>query len=369
MLPSRRSLGFTIVELLVVIAIIATLIALLLPAVQQAREAARRSQCKNNLKQIGLAMHNYHDAHRTFPPGVCTYEGVSSGVSQANLCNSNTANGLDIGTVTLRREGMNWSWSAFILPFIEQEALYDMLGVGKQRSGIVIFQVDAPPFNETIASALQKAPELMRCPSDSAGFVFEGCLFATVNWTRGWTETAHFNSTVEMPLTNYVASHTIGGAAPHDQWTCTWNRSPIAYHGIFGLNSRTRMRDVTDGTSNTILVGERSATHIYNEPNGIHDAGALYMSQYTSYDSRSRASYGSGGINVVANSGSVKYTYSSAHVGGSQFVFADGSVHFLSENIEYDGESHNILPRPDSDITTALEYLESIADGNTIGTF
>ena len=104
----RLKRGFTLIELLVVIAIIAILIALLLPAVQQAREAARRTQCKNNIKQLGLALHNYHDVNLTFPPGYVLQEGGAVGAH-------------------------NWDWSAMILPYIEQSALFNTLDVGQTR--------------------------------------------------------------------------------------------------------------------------------------------------------------------------------------------------------------------------------------------
>ncbi|WP_339749897.1 DUF1559 domain-containing protein [uncultured Rubinisphaera sp.] len=110
---TRKRIGFTLIELLVVIAIIAILVALLLPAVQQAREAARRSSCKNNLKQIGLAMHNYHDTHSCFPPGYVDQMGES-----------------DEGDALTENQ---WGWGSQILPFLEQGAVFDVLDVGDNK--------------------------------------------------------------------------------------------------------------------------------------------------------------------------------------------------------------------------------------------
>ena len=133
MVTRRR--GFTLIELLVVIAIIAILVALLLPAVQQAREAARRSSCKNNLKQIGLALHNYHDTHRVFPPGQIRGRNPSTGVECGN----------------------GFSWGAMLLPFLEESAVYDGLD----------FTIG--PFigsNKTFINSLAGF-DFARCPSDT----------------------------------------------------------------------------------------------------------------------------------------------------------------------------------------------------------
>src|SRR5215813_2046814 len=117
MMRVRRRSGFTLIELLVVIAIIAVLIGLLLPAVQQAREAARRSQCKNNLKQMGLAMHNYHDVYQCFPPGYLGYP-AGNGGSCATINNTT-------------QRGQGWGWGAFLLPYLDQGNLYNLLSPGQ----------------------------------------------------------------------------------------------------------------------------------------------------------------------------------------------------------------------------------------------
>ncbi len=141
--------GFTLIELLVVIAIIAILIALLLPAVQQAREAARRTQCKNNLKQLGLALHNYHDVMKQFPPGF---------VDQ--LSSAATASGAAVAATT--QDG-NWGWGSYTLPYIDQAPLYNLLNVGNRT----LLQAANDTTNGG-RRGLQTPLEAFRCPSDTA---------------------------------------------------------------------------------------------------------------------------------------------------------------------------------------------------------
>ena len=142
---SRRRLGFTLIELLVVIAIIAILIALLLPAVQQAREAARRTQCKNNLKQIGLAMHNYHDVYTTFPPGHMFDTTIPGG-------NANSFQHPEM-----------WAWGAFILPFVDQAPLFNQLNVSQRRL------TDLLAEGPDVAALIQIPLSVYHCPSDPGG--------------------------------------------------------------------------------------------------------------------------------------------------------------------------------------------------------
>ncbi len=193
--------AFTLVELLVVIAIIGVLVGLLLPAVQSAREAARRMQCSNNLKQIGLALHNYHDTFRSFPPGWIRSNGAGD-----------------------RRYA--WSWSGAILPFIEQSALQDNSGFGE----VNIHSAAADP---ALLKALQTPVPGYRCPSDIAP--------ATNNWLAIHSE--------RMATSNYVGTHN------SDYWDVNGDSTQ---GGMFIENEPTRFRDVLDGTSNTFMVGERA---------------------------------------------------------------------------------------------------------------
>src|SRR4051812_18590026 len=149
-LHSRRRRAFTLIELLVVIAIIAILIALLLPAVQQAREAARRTQCRNNLKQIGLALHNYHDAANTIPPGYIGTQAVPNVTGQS----------------------LNYGWATFILPFMDQSPLYNTIGSGFSGPNAVTF---ASSTISASSAAYQTVLPAFRCPSDT------GAATATLN--------------------------------------------------------------------------------------------------------------------------------------------------------------------------------------------
>lgn len=141
MRATQRKQGFTLVELLVVIAIIGILVALLLPAVQAAREAARRMQCSNNLKQLGVALHNYHDTHKSMPPGFLP---------------KRNANGAKTNNVNL------WAWGALVLPFMEQQALHDKLNVGNNH--LELISSTAGPG--TLKEVMQQAIPSFRCPSD-----------------------------------------------------------------------------------------------------------------------------------------------------------------------------------------------------------
>jgi prepilin-type N-terminal cleavage/methylation domain-containing protein len=217
---SRRA-GFTLIELLVVIAIIATLIALLLPAVQAAREAARRSQCRNNLKQFGIAMHNYHDVARMFPMGASVYGQSLSALGFP---------GLNSYVQTMA--------SAFLLmtPYDEQTAFarayqwnraVNSQSVTASTNGVGLTQ-----------SAMQAASAsgLYRCPSDTFPANFQGQVT---------------NSGIyDVPL-NYGLSHGVSDVL-------CWKEAnvPSTERGVFGINSNTRIRDITDGTSSTIAIGE-----------------------------------------------------------------------------------------------------------------
>ena len=204
-MPFRRhsSRGFTLIELLVVIAIIAVLVALLLPAVQQAREAARRSQCKNNLKQIGLALANYHDTSRMFPPGY-----------------------VSLFDAALNDTGPGWGWATSLLPQLEQQATYRKINV---NVGI------EQPANAAIR--LTKFPAFL-CPSDSAPPIWK-------TWQRSLTTGANIAPICDVASSNYVGM--FGTTEPG-----------VGGDGVFFRNSSVRVGDITDGTSQTLGVGERS---------------------------------------------------------------------------------------------------------------
>ncbi len=342
---SLRKRGFTLIELLVVIAIIAILIALLLPAVQQAREAARRSTCKNSMKQIGLAMQNYHDVHNTFPPGYVTKTHCSS-ASVWSGCNQG-----ELGV---------YGWGAFILPFIDQAPLYNLLNIG----GVTLDQNLA---NASTRQALQQPLAIFLCPSDPGPSLND--------YVSG---TNNYNFTVTDGTTPYQIARS-DYVMVANAWDSTtppvYSVSYGAAHGIGYANSRVRFRDIIDGSSNTILVGERA--YIYKSTNKVGGANVIGFSGSNNTQSSSYARKGNGmavlgltynGINALAGAEYDVRGFSSNHVGGAHFVFCDGSVHFLSENIDYKKGSvstANYL----QNINSTFQRLAVRDDGQVVGEF
>ncbi len=290
-----RKTGFTLVELLVVIAIIGILIALLLPAVQSAREAARRMQCSNNLKQIALALHNYHTAHKVFPPG-----GITK--IPKTTCLLVGSEGRDGGA----------PWSVFILPFLEQMPKYNEYDFKKSFASLW--------WEQSAGNhAVQFRPNSsFQCPSDP---VSEG----------------------ERCNTNYFACQG-GGATPKCSGSAHTGRA-FFDNGIFYNNSSVKIGHIPDGTSNVFLVGETRLCPLEEGqaggPYGSWDSALrVSSSTYTFPMNLSAAMYG---INTQYNSynplkvftGNVSSaTFGSHHPGGCNFALADGSVHFLSENMD-----------------------------------
>ena len=278
--------GFTLIELLVVIAIIAVLIALLLPAVQQAREAARRSQCKNGLKQIGLALHNYHDTLRSFPPGY---------VSLFDASGNDT--------------GAGWGWGSFLLPHLEQSALYHQIN-----------------FSVGIESALNIAPRVQTlptflCPSDTA----------PDRWQAAQRDpsTGVFQSNIcEVASANYVG--VFGTFEPG-----------VGGDGIFFRNRVVGMKDITDGSSSTLMVGERSfrlgeatwtgaVTGAVIVPEGSDGVGT----GPPEFASSMVLGHTGDGYSPGNPRSHVNQFYS-LHTGGVHFLFGDGHVSFLSNSLDY----------------------------------
>jgi len=282
----RRRRGFTLIELLVVIAIIAILISLLLPAVQQAREAARRSQCKNNLKQIGLAFHNYYDVHRTLPMGALTYG------------DNNT-------------EG--WGWGAFILPFLDQANLANELDLNRR---LIEVRQDA-----TDRVLLRTVLEVFVCPSDRGQDLVpngtgQGCVMQC-------GRTHDTGGTYKVAKANYVACSgnydPHGGPPPNDTQGCFYGRS------------RTRFRDISDGTSVVIFAGERSirngaANWAGPDNNASGSTGSRALSMVLGSTQRP--------MNPTSDTNRSDDAFSSLHEGGAHFVMGDGAVRFISENID-----------------------------------
>ncbi|WP_417388542.1 DUF1559 domain-containing protein [Gimesia sp.] len=290
-----RVRGFTLIELLVVIAIIAILIALLLPAVQQAREAARRSTCKNNLKQLGLAIHNYHETHRVFPPGYCGDPNNSCSVVDSS--------------------NNGWGWGAFILPFIDQANLYDQLGVGQVKQAVCSVPTGAQAAATVGSADLQKTPiPVFMCPTATD---------PTIN--PGRVSGGHAKS-------NYA------GVAGID-WTGV--DSTTGFKAIFvdGTKFVTRLRDFIDGSSNTFAIGEKYRRDIDGTLTS-QVAGEYYGAVWVGIAPDVRAANVVGqlaptGSSYAVNGGSVN-AFASQHAGGAHFLFIDGRVQFISENMDQD---------------------------------
>lgn len=338
--------GFTLIELLVVIAIIAVLIALLLPAVQQAREAARRTQCKNSLKQIGLAMHNYHDAYNQFPPGYI----------------AKTAFNITSGERSL------WSWGTFILPYIDQAPLYSQLNAG---NNLLETALAVNP------SVLQNKLAVFRCASDvgpqTNNYVDTMTTGATTtNWYIASLQDANGNL-VPISVSNYVMV-----AGPGDSTTPQVRDPAQSLNQPLGVgfqNGNVGLRDITDGSSNTLLVGERAWQYKRMTVGAANVFGfsAAVVDQGSSANVKSAAMNVLGltynGINATIGLQHDRRGFSSNHVGGAHFVLADGSVRLISENIDYLKLSSATAPVPFGCVTTTFARLAARNDGQIVGDF
>jgi prepilin-type N-terminal cleavage/methylation domain-containing protein/prepilin-type processing-associated H-X9-DG protein len=274
MRANHRRTGFTLVELLVVIAIIGILIALLLPAVQAAREAARRMECQANLKQFGIATHNYHDSLGTFPPGfmVVDHTGAVSG---------------------------GWAWGVYLMPYLEQSPLQNVLSVKDYR----LMQVVEDP---ALLTMLQTEVSIFHCPSSTLSPLreFQGPgsqMVGTSNYTgnRGFY---NIKGNAHLSMMN---------------------------NGFLYGESDLEFRNISDGTSNTIAIGERTVLAIHTDnpakwPSWCGPGGLGIGSTVTS------------SFSYKMNHPTNMHAWSSDHAGGCNFLLVDGSVHFLAETIHSD---------------------------------
>ncbi len=296
----QREQGFTLVELLVVIAIIGILVGLLLPAVQAAREAARRMSCGNNMKQIGLGLQNYHSAFNTFPPGH-----MESGWDGPSFRHQ-------------------FSWMTSILPFIEQTAVFETIDFDQIDLAVSADQNSAfqPAGNTLIATYI--------CPSDAVGKV-------NPDWAP----------------TNYLGN----------QGTLCGMRGKTEGNGVFGHDSWMKFRDILDGTSNTIAIGEilkgdftpetvrdnyilkRGSTAnaadidtCQSFPATFSDLGNVWLGgpPQNNMFSTDRAPNDIRIDCIAPNNGCTNFAARSQHIGGAHFAFVDGSVHFITESINQD---------------------------------
>ena len=346
--------AFTLIELLVVIAIIAILVALLLPAVQQSREAARRANCKSNLKQLGLALHNYHDVHRIFPRG--NFENASTTDGQGN------------------RSFFGFSAHAMLLPFLEQGAIYDLLNFDTHTSATAN------------SSAKQNRLSVFLCPSDT-------------------NRISNGAGSSSGPGNNYVWS-----AGPSLFWfppTPVGSYPPTSISnlsdqvGMFNYRRNVRMRDVTDGLSNTIAGSEQILGDGNNTGYSLGDLqrgvpkpsdapdSFLTEAQILAWGQAAQAAVGGSvaergntgadwirgelgqtlfntlanpnfqypnciGCNTCASNNELGlFAARSRHKGGVQVVMGDGAVRFISDSIN----------------NSTWQFLGAPADGNVLGEF
>lgn len=279
----RRLRAFTLVELLVVISIIGILLGLLLPAVQAARESSRRTQCTNNLKQIGLAFHEYEVSHGYLPPGTAFSkpDGDPTGVA-------------------------NFGWGAMLLPHLQQTAIVKLLDLpaaqlhdvlqGPQRE---IAQAEVPGF---------------RCPSDTG---------PTLNYERPFKGSKYGD--LAPAKSNYIGNHGTQFIT-RDQKKQDYMKDPF---GLLWPDSKVQEAHISDGSSNTILAGERRSQDdwagVWIGVRSDNDAG----------DSGLRQILGISDVKINDPTDNARRGFSSEHPGGALFVFADGHVDFLADDIEF----------------------------------
>ncbi len=323
---SRRR-AFTLIELLVVIAIIAVLVSLLLPAVQQAREAARRTQCKNNLKQLGIALHNYHGALETFPP---------------NLVPGGTNYNYSAG---------NWGVLAYLSPYLDQTAIYDLMNLNAPTYGQVGSNWSIFDPNNQIAAGIMVP--IFLCPSDRSMSLGSGYGVSS------------------LAPANYVANM---GSGLNTSPQGTFNGSPYNADGVFYADSRVRIGDIRDGSSNTAAISEsllgdgdvkvagttppadpqRVYAYLLTFQSSLDDAscanptfwnndqrrqflwfsGEIRNSAYNHYYTPNAANW-----DCITNAFSLGYTAigwkaaRSMHSGGVNLLMADGSVRFVNQSV------------------------------------
>ena len=310
-LSTRR--GFTLVELLVVIAIIGILVALLLPAIQAAREAARRTQCTNHLKQIGLGCQHFHDSKKFFPPGICLPVGDENG---AIFLSTKCLNGEAQKCPPQAIPGKWGSWLTWILPYMEESALYSNLDLNQRDYA---YCLGANSYGATVI------PTYI-CPSDELEkrvMVFSGYYFG---------------------MNSYF-----GNAG-----TKAWPVAVATFNGVLFYNSKVKISKITDGASHTFLAGERfSRDPTLSASSQLVDFRGWAWANYNSgQDNLGDTAWPINSTSTVTGANDRKTNFGSGHPSGANFAYCDGSVQFLT--LESSG-----------DLVT-LQRLSMRADGEVI---
>lgn len=321
---TRKRVAFTLVELLVVITIIGILIALLLPAVQAAREAARRAQCSNNLKQIGLALHNYENTNKVLPPGSFFF---SSGASPG---------------------GNKGSILVHLLPFIEQQSLYAMYN-------FKALNIEGQVIPDTTTELRATVITTYLCPSDNNPRQFE------VPSSDGWW----IGSGRRVGLYNYGASGGPSSLANNSSCSCStsanWNVykmgdywNPVGHPGPFNrMGVSVSFSEIRDGLSNTIFFGEVRPMCSIHAQRGWEDScngnGTFSTVVPINFDTCTRDTSTSDNCYRYCNWGT-EWGFRSAHPGGAQFLFGDGAVRFIPQSMDHQ----------------LYQYLGAKADGHAV---
>lgn len=279
---TKKRAGFTLVELLVVIAVIGILAAILMPAVQAARESSRRTQCGNNLKQLGLAVHSFHNAQNRYPSG--------------------TVHSSDDGDPT---GTAGFGWAVYLLPYLEEKDLYLKL------------QLPTSELHDILKVAMKRelaqVPlSMFRCASDTGSYLNDDRLFVGGKY-----------GDLAAAKSNYIANH-----GTHFVTLDECTNQHLDPYGIFWPESRCSTAHVADGTSKTLLLGERRTKDWAGVWVGVR-------SYYNDGDQGLRQVLGISDPKINDRQGNAKRGFSSEHAGGAFFVFADGHVEFLDEEIEF----------------------------------